>query len=139
MTGKTSQLASRKWSEISGHALRADASQAESQLLNSVRDWAQEAGMSLSSVNPLRSNEKEKDFYKTTFRATGGGSMAQVGRFLWRIQTSTIPVRITELTINSRKDGADDLNVSISIATIYLPPESEKPQRTASAAWEGRP
>ena len=59
--------------------------------------------------------------------------MSQVGRFLYRIQTATVPVRITDLTINSRKEGTDDLAVQLGIATIYLPPDTDKTNHMPAA------
>jgi len=118
--------AERDWATMSRNVLQRDASAAESKILNDVRDWAQEAGMNLSSLKPERVPEKQGDFYKESFRATGGGQMSQIARFLNRIQTASIPVRITDLSITSRKEGNDDLSVSVGIATIYLVPDSEK-------------
>jgi hypothetical protein len=118
-----SERANGQWSRMIGTQLHRDASEAESQVLNSVREWAQEAGMNLSSVKPERT-EKEKDFFKITFRATGSGGMAQVGRFLWRLETASVPVRVTDVTITSRKPGTDDLGVQLGIATSYLAPET---------------
>src|SRR5690349_7845146 len=92
----TSRLASRKWKELSGNSLKTDASEAESQILNSVREWAQDAGMALPNSTPERT--KEKDFGKIVVRATGTGGISQVGHFLWRVQTASIPVRITNIT-----------------------------------------
>jgi ribosomal protein L22 len=129
----TSKRANRTWDEMIGQQLRRDASEAESQVLNSVREWAQEAGMTLSSLKPERT-EKEKDFHKITFRATGGGSMAQVARFLWRIETATVPVRVTDVTITSRKPGTDDLGVQLGIATSYL--AAEPTERAARPTTE---
>jgi Tfp pilus assembly protein PilO len=126
----TSRAANRKWSEMTHGGLRHDASEAESLVLHSVRDWAQDAGMSLSSVKPERT-EKEKEFYRITIRATGTGGMAQVGQFLWRIKTASVPVRITDLSINSRKEGTDDLAVQLGISTIYLAPETDKSKSAA--------
>jgi hypothetical protein len=108
-------------------SLKPDASTAESQILNNVRNWAEDSGVAVGSMRPERSGEKEKDFVKITFRATGTGSMAQVSRFLWRIETATIPVRITDLSI-SGKEGSDELSVSLGIGTIYLPPPSKNAQ-----------
>lgn len=125
---------SRQWSQMLSGGLQRDASAAESQILNSVRDWAQDAELSLSSIRPERSGEKEKDVYKITFRATATGNMAQVGRFLWRIQTTQIPVRIVDLTISSRREGTDDLSLNLGISTIHLPPE-----QTRSSAREAQP
>src|SRR5437867_798476 len=49
-----SRRATGRWSEMSGNTLRRDASEAESVMLNSVREWAQDAGMSLPIVTPER-------------------------------------------------------------------------------------
>ena len=122
---KESREKSRQWSAMSGKRLPRDASEAESQILSSVRDWASDSRLSLSAVKPER-NEKEKDFYKITFRATASGSMSQVSRFLYQVQTSSVPARITDVTITSRKEGTDELTLNLGIATIYPVPESEK-------------
>ena len=111
------------WKSMVSGGLRKDQSDAESAVLHSVRDWAQEAGMNLSGLTPARP-EKEKDFFKITVRASGNGRMSEIARFLHKIQTATIPVRITELQINNRgREGADDLGVQLAISTIYLAPE----------------
>jgi hypothetical protein len=90
--------------------------------LHNVRDWASEAGLNLASVNPQRA-ERERDFQKLTFRATATGGLGQIGRFLYKIQNASMPVRITDLSISSHgREGNDDLSLSLAIATIYLPP-----------------
>jgi len=141
---KTSRDKGRDWAKMSGKGIPQNASQAESQVLNSVREWAQDARLSLSSVKPERT-EKEKDYYKITFRATASGTMQQVTRFLYSVQTGSVPARITDVSITSRKEGTDDLTLTLGIATIHPVPESEKPRQpgappapagaTASAAW----
>lgn len=120
----TSENARRRWTELSGRDMPRDASDAD-QMINNLSDWAQDVGLSLSSVKPERT-EKEKDFYKKTFRVAGSGRMAEIGRFLHKIQTASVPVRITDLTINARKEGNDDLSLSVGVATIYPTPETEK-------------
>ena len=114
--------------------LSRDESLAEGTILNDVRDWAQEAGMNLSSFKPERLPEKESDFYKISFRATGSGQMSQLARFLNRIQTATIPIRITDLSITSRKEGTDDLSISVGLATIYLAPDADKALHSSQGA-----
>jgi hypothetical protein len=123
---EASRRASRQLSQMAGAGLRRSDAAAESELLNSVREWAQESRVTLSGVKRERT-EREKDFNKVTFRASGSGGMGQIGRFLYRLQTASIPVRISDMTINSRKDGTDDLAITLSISTIYLAPQAEKP------------
>ena len=85
----TSRRARRQWSQMVSGGLRKDASAAESLVLNSVREWAQEAGMNLSQLNP-GPTETEKGFYRITLRAKGSGKMSDIGRFLYRIETASV-------------------------------------------------
>jgi hypothetical protein len=132
----TARRASRKWSEMARGAIVSDSAEAD-RILNRVSEWANESGMSLPSLKPER-DEKEAGFNKKTFRATGAGTMAQIGRFLYKIQTANIPVRITDLTISSHKEGTDDLAITFGIATIYQPPTADNrngPNQTAAASY----
>ncbi len=117
-----SRSATRRLAEMSGSGLRRTDSAAESELLNRTRQWAQEAGIAGWGIKRERT-EKERDFNKITFRANGTGGMRQIGQFLYRLQTADIPVRVADMTINSRKDGTDDLAIVLSISTIYLSPD----------------
>jgi len=129
----------RKWNELSGASLKADGANAESQIIRAVNDWAQDAGLNVSSVKPERAErekikDKETQFMKITFRANATGNMAAISRFMWRLQTSKVPIRVTDVSINTRRDGVDDLSLDLGISTIYLPPE---PVKTDTAA--GKP
>lgn len=128
------RAANRDWRQMSGTALERSASDAESRVLNNVRQWAQDEGMNLASVKPERT-ERDRDFDKTSFRATGTGSMQQIGRFLYRLETASMPVRVTDLLLSTRREGTDDLSMTLGIATISLAPEPER--GAAAAAREG--
>jgi len=132
-----SERANGQWSRMIGTQLHRDASEAESQVLNSVREWAQEAGMNLSSVKPERT-EKEKDFFKITFRATGSGGMAQVGRFLWRLETAPLPIRVSELTLRSRQENTDNLSVNLNVSTLSIVPSADTPVQGSGPGGGGR-
>lgn len=129
-------------------SLLSDESPATSQLLNSISAWSREAGLNPPpSLKSDRAPEKDKDFQRLTVHATATGSMAQIGRFLWCIQTSNVPVRVTELQFASRKDGVDDLKVDMDIATIYFSPpppqndngsSSSSGTSSASDSWEAQ-
>jgi len=123
----TSRRATKQLSTMAGSGLRRNDSAAESELLNGARQWAQEAGLSGWGIKRDGRIEREKDFNKITFRANGTGGMGQIGRFLYRLQTSPMPVRVSDMTISSRKDGTDELAITLSISTIYLAPESDRP------------
>jgi Tfp pilus assembly protein PilO len=107
-----------KWQKMVAAGLRRDPTEAESQVLHAVGDWAMEAGLRLSSLKPDRAPEK-KHLQEINFQATGTGSMNAVSRFLWRVETAGIPIRVKELQLGSRKEGTDDLTLQLRLSTIY--------------------
>ena len=68
-----------------------------------------------------------------TFRASATGTMAQIGNFLFRLHTSNVPVRVTEMTLAAHKEATDDLTVQLGISTIFLASDTDKPIRPAAA------
>jgi hypothetical protein len=141
---KNAEGARRNWNNMAGNHLRRDESEAESSMYTAIRDWASESQLPLASVKPERAPEKEKDFYKLTFRATANGGMGQIGRFLYHVQTANMPVRVTDLSISSRKEGVDDLTLSVALATIYPASDTNRNgsngnNTTPSVAMEGQP
>ncbi|MFT3787652.1 MAG: type II secretion system protein GspM [Tepidisphaeraceae bacterium] len=118
--------AQRRWNEIAGDTLKTDASTAEGQLLNRVRDYATAARLDVASLKPDRA-EKEKGFQRITIRANATGSMAQVSRFLYALREADFPLRVSDLRVSSRKDGTDDLAIEIGVSTIFVPP-TETPE-----------
>jgi hypothetical protein len=128
-----------KWKAMSLAGLKTDASAAESMVLHAVRDWATESRLTLSSMKPDKT-EPDKQLHKLHFRATATGNMAGMTSFLWRVRNATIPIRVTELQISSRKDGVDDLTMQIGLTTIFYAPAplgGRPAQASAGAAAAG--
>jgi hypothetical protein len=119
-----SRKANKSWSQMTAGALKRDASTTESQLIDSISQWAQDAKM-VVSYKPERT-EKQKDFVKVTYRATSNGSKRQLRTFLLHVQRATIPIRITDLQVSSRPEGTDALQISMGVSTVYLAPETDK-------------
>lgn len=119
---ETDQLSQQRWSGMIGGTLRSNAPEAEGQALDNVREWAQQAGLSLTSLRPER-GQSQHGFRRITVRATGTGTMESVARFLRLLETSDIPIRVSDMTVSSRRDAADDLSVQMGLATVYLPPD----------------
>lgn len=113
--------AQRRWKEMAGNGLKSDASASEGQLLDRVREAAQQAGLSLQSLKPERS-ERVSGFYRITIRVTANGSMWRVSRFMESLQRSKIPLRLTDVQITARKEGTDDLSLQMGVSTIFDPP-----------------
>lgn len=120
-----------RWKDMLAGGLQADPTEAESQILHAVRNWSTECGLRLASVKPERLPEKTV-LPEIAFQAVGTGTMSAVSRFLWRLETAKIPVRIQEFQVGARKEGTDDLTLQIRLSTVYLP--AERAAVTAAAA-----
>src|SRR5581483_5992238 len=137
---RRAQEEASRWNEISRSGLLRDSSPAETQILGAVSSWAREAGKNPPpSLRTDRTDKEGKYFYKVTIHATGNGNMQQIARFLWHFETANIPVRVNELTISSRKDGQDDLQLAMTISTIYLAPENDQQNKTVAMATGVQP
>ena len=122
----------RKWQEMTAGGLAADPSDAEGRVLHAVRDWAEEAALALSSVKPER-NEREDGVGEIVVLASGTGTMRSVARFLWQVETTTLPMRIRELQLGSLKEGADDLSLQLKLSTLYRKPSTPEPAQTGQS------
>lgn len=119
--------ASKDWRKAAADTVKSDASSAESQLLTRVREAAGRASLALNSQKTEKA-EREKGYDRVLLKASATGSMQQIGRFLYEIQHASFPVRINDIDITSRKDGTDDLTLSITLATLY---QSSAPAKVA--------
>ena len=107
----------------------------EGQTLHALQDWAQAARFDLQSLKPDRVSQAG-EFQEVRFAVQGSGSMGNLSKLLWSIETSTQPLRILELRMVPRKEGTDDLQVQLSVSTIvYAPPAADK-NATRPAAKE---
>jgi hypothetical protein len=145
------QRLSVRWNTMLKTGMLRDESPATSQLYNNISAWSRDAGLNPPpALKSDRGAVKENDFQRITIHASITGSMAQIARFMWDVQSATIPVRITEAQFSSRKSGLDDLKLEVDISTVYFSPPPPTPTQdnssnsssstpAASASWEERP
>jgi hypothetical protein len=117
----------QRWNEMVKAGLKSEVTDSESQTLRALEKWSREAGLSRVSFQPGRLElvPKQKEFRQLTMRLSGSGSMRDVSHFLWQLQTTTLPIRVTDLQIKSHKDGTDDLALTVAVSTLILPPAQQ--------------
>jgi hypothetical protein len=110
------------WKSLLAGNLKTIPAQASGKTQDALYDWARSARFNLQSVKPDRPRQ-DKDFQQIRFQASGAGTTASIYRFLAAIEKSDLPLKIEELRVNSRKDGTDDLNITLTLsALIFSPP-----------------
>jgi len=124
------KIAGPRWQEMLEAGLAAGPAAAESQTLHAIRDWSQSARLSLASLRPERVVDRG-DMKEITFQASGTGGMDAVAGFLWYVESSSMPVRITELQLGTRKEGTDDLSLQVRISVLC---QSEEPKAESPAS-----
>jgi len=125
-----------KWQEMVKAGLQSDPVAAESQVLHAIRDWAEESGVALLLLKPSRMTSKGR-LHEIAFQATGNGNMRAITRLLWRIQTASIPIRITKLQLSARQEGKDDLLAELYLSTIHMPAQSTPAATTSPSDRSG--
>lgn len=113
-----SHAVARRWVRFQQAGLRGDASATENNLLNEMRKWSQESGLTLVSLRPDRA-VSEKGLAEMTFQATAQGNMRAVSQFMYKVETTQLPIRIREAQIASRSDATDDLSLQLRISTLW--------------------
>jgi hypothetical protein len=110
---------SAKYNEMISGGLNSDASITESEILNAIRAWSQDYGLSLSSVKPER-NKSGEEMREIIFNLACSGDMTSLSRFLWRVETSTLPVKITEIQLGSNSDNGREMSLQLKLSALYL-------------------
>jgi hypothetical protein len=123
--------ATPKWRDMLKSGMKSEPVEAESQVNHAIYNWATASGMTITRVKSDRLTEKTR-LPEITFTATGTGSMSSLVQFLYRVQTATLPVKVSDVAISSHKEGTDDLSFVLHVSTIYAPAPGG-PAKAASA------
>lgn len=119
------------WKRMQTNGLKANASDAESLVLDNLARWGNEAGVTLTSSRQDRPiQEKNKNFQEIVVRASANGSMSSIAQMLMRIETTPLPARINAISITPRKEATDDLTVQITLSALCLSPDTTLADRT---------
>jgi len=112
-------LMDRRWNDMVAGGLEGDAAKAESQVLHAIGNWSKENGLMLSSVKPDHKTG-EDELYEIVFQVAGTGTMNSVSRFLFQIEKSTLPIRLTDVQLGSREEDGNDLSLQLRLSALYL-------------------
>jgi len=122
------------WSEMrSTGGLTNNATETANQMQQTLQAWAQESGVQLTSLTDRRmaqtasdrkSDKPEAKFEQISVDDTGSGTMAQISRFMWKLESAPKVLKINKVTITPHKEGVDDLQVQFSVSTVSLIPEA---------------
>ena len=107
------------------NGLRADDSTALSRTQQMLQTWARTAGFQPDALSSERAPAQKGPFeavnFSVDFNTAGNDSMRQIAKFLWSIESATIPIRLNSIRIQSTREGTDQLNVKLVVSALYMP------------------
>lgn len=114
-----------EWNAMLNNGLQADDSTARSRTQQMLQTWARTANINLDAISsepaPSQKGPFEAVNFNLDFNTSGGDTMRQISRFLWALESATIPIRINSIRIQSEKEGTDQLNVKLVVSALYMP------------------
>ena len=121
------------WNDMTKNGLKTDVSEAQSQLSHAVSEWAAQSGVNITSTHSEAPTlvDQRSGFTQVIYQVTGTGTTVGVAKLLYQIESAKIPIRIDNLRIGSKKDGADDLEIQLNVSTLTT---ASTPARPAVAA-----
>ncbi len=122
----------RRWEEMKEMALPEEESEAEGQVLKSVNRWARESRLNVTSLRP-RWRESKNEFKRLEIRASCQGSMSEIARFLYTLETASTPLALESVGIASRADDLKRLVLTL-LASAPLKLAVEKSERGSGRA-----
>jgi hypothetical protein len=135
--------ARRRWKDMRESGLKMSVTEAQSQAVRALNEWAREAGLAVSTLQPdaVPVSTKQTDFTAVPMRLIGTGSMRSISKFLWSLQTSKVPMRVVACDLGSRggKDGVDDLALTLTVSTLCYNPPAPKPGGATGATAAAAP
>jgi len=123
------KLMEQRWKDMLASGLGKDVAKAESRVLHALQDWSQESGLALSALKPEGITQKD-GIQEIAFQAVGTGPMTSVARFMWLVEETSLPLKIKQMQLGSRKEGVDDLSLQLQVSMLCLSAEAENDEQT---------
>jgi len=112
------------WKTMLSDGLRSDA-ELESRVLGALREWSGAAGLALSSIRPERVSS-EKGLQEMIFSVAGKGTLDCVARFVWQVETASLPVKIKDMQLGSSSESGDSMSLQLHLSALYLGTQKAK-------------
>jgi hypothetical protein len=123
---KQKKKAGPEWDNRVNNGLSPDVSVAESTMLNALRNWTQNYGLTLVSIKPERKKGEEGEMKEIVFNLVCSGSMSSVGQFLFQVENTFFPVKIKDFQLGSRAEDGNEMSLQLKLSSIYLSETVEK-------------
>ncbi|HET6251705.1 MAG TPA: hypothetical protein VFE47_28730 [Tepidisphaeraceae bacterium] len=117
---------SHEYAQMVKDGLKKSQGQAKGQIHTAIEEWVPASGISEKTLNDGQTVHAG-DFDTMSFKLSGTGTMATISKLLFQCETTSLPLRISKVTLNPVTEGRDWVTFELTVTTIC---EAEKSSRT---------
>lgn len=118
----------RKWKSLLSEDSQ-NGTGSESRIARALTEWSRQTRLDVTSVKPDRTATKE-GMTETTFVLAGQGTLDAVASFLYRVETSELPVKVVDMQLGSRSESGGSMSLQLRLSAISLNPASKAPEKS---------
>jgi hypothetical protein len=111
----------RRWGEMTHENLPSEVSAAENIAFQAIGRWARDSGISVASLTPSWQDHDE-GYQTLEWRISATGTQASLGRFMYEMETDTVPVNLNEYEITTRDERGASLTLTGRFSFLQMPP-----------------
>jgi NhaP-type Na+/H+ or K+/H+ antiporter len=108
----------RRWKSLLTEESQNDTG-SESRIARALTEWSRQTRLNVTSVKPDRTTS-DKGVNETTFVLAGRGSLDAVASFLYRVETSELPVKVVDMQLGSSSESGDSMSLQLRLSAISL-------------------
>jgi hypothetical protein len=113
-----------RWESMRTNTLPSDASLAEQQVLSAFNSWSRGSGAEVTDTIPQWKNDAD-EFSTLNCRLEAGGTLATLGDFLYRIESSPMALRLNSVQLGTRDKTGQRLTLGLQISGLTLNAEGK--------------
>jgi Tfp pilus assembly protein PilO len=125
----------RKWKKMLSDGLRNDA-EAESRVARALNEWSGDTRLTLTSIKPERV-AGDKGLKEMTFAVAGKGQLDAVARFLHKVETAELPIKVKDMQLGSSSESGDSMSLQLHLSSLYLSAEQQLPEGQLQPKQQG--
>ncbi len=122
---KRRDVIEKQWNDLLANGLTENAQELESSVLRYLKDSSLACGVSLSGLQPEVKSVKDK-MGLMVFTVSAVGNMAAISEFLWNIETSPLPIAVTNIQLGSVDETASKMNLQLRLSSVFLLAEKQQ-------------
>jgi Tfp pilus assembly protein PilO len=110
----------RRFAQMTKENLPAEVSAAENVAFQAIGRWVRDSGVSVASLTPSWQDHDE-GYQTLEWRISATGTQASLGRFMYEMETDSVPVNLDEFELTTRDEHGSDLALTGRFSFLQMP------------------